>query len=712
MTVLLSLVISPSGLAQELDLENSSLDDLLNIKGTITASKQLQRVADAPATVIVVTHEQIVQRGYMNVKDVLADLPGMETIENNFAEYGTLVPFRGTIGNNKILLMINGMPLNPPNRENLMLREDQSVRFAKRVEVVYGPGSALYGTDAVSAIINIITVEPQTREGSLLGSYGTRSTGEGAVSYGTPLRNGYFLSYAQFYESDGMNLSKEYPTYFKPWQDAYDSNTKADDETLVDRKKDGLNLFAAYKTGDTTFQYWMRESERTSSDGYNDGGLMYSKSARWKDHSDVARMENLLNLKTDLSVKTSLTYSYYRIDPETQYVFPVSGSYFYGDNKYGRGSAGILEQQVNWKLSSDLSFVVGYEYRRSEGVPKSSFANDYDEQTSLTSQTGEITYVDGSGTHTAQKVTEFVYSTLGVYAQGDWTIHKHLRAIAGARYNEMSLSNDKPIVPRIGLIAPINERTTFKLIHSQAFVYPALYFQYNVFDNGAQVNIANLNLKPEKSQTTELNFLYDARPWAVSSSLYYNKQKDIFLVEYFDHASPGYLGTVTVGGNSRDLYQTTNSGNSESYGLDTLTQYRFGGDSSAFAAVSYVTGQTYLLGTRSRLDRISNVNVRLGMSYVLKQNLTISPRLSWRSDPLVPDTSKSGSGAKASREHGQFKDIYQLDLFASYAPFKSLSFFTRLNNLTNHKYLMRGFQGTSVVPADTFSAQLGAEYIF
>ncbi len=708
-TLTLSLAVhaAPDG-----DIEGASLEDLLNLKGTITASKQLQKVSEAPSSVIVITQDQIEKRGYMNVKDVLADLPGMETIENNFAEFGTLVPVRGIIGNNKILLLINGMPVNPPGRENLMLREDQSVRFAKRIEIVYGPGSTLYGTDAVSAVINVITLDPTQKGGLALGSYGLRNTKEGALSFGTPMANGYFMSYVQLYGSDGMDISKEYSEYFAPWKNKFDTLGKDSGETLMNRKKTGVNLFAAYKNGDTILQHWMRESERSSSDGYVDGVLLYSKSARWKDHSDVTRIENNLKIADSLNLKSSLTSSFYRIEPESQYVFEVGGNYFYDDNKYGRGSAQILEQQVNWNLNSDLSFVLGYEYRRSEGVPKASFGSDFNENGSLTGQSSDFDYVDGSGTHTVRKVNEFVYSTLGVFAQGDWKISPKLRAVAGLRYNEMSLSEEHPIVPRMSLISPISDTMTVKLMHSQAFIYPALYFQYNVFDNGAQVNISNPNLKPEQSQTTELNFVYDAKPWSNSSSIYYNKQKDLFLVEYWETDSPGYLGPVTVGGNARDLYQTANSGSSESYGFDSLTQYQFGSGSSTFLALSYVTGRTKEINVYERLDRISNLNLRLGMSYLLSEKFTLSPRLSWRSDPLVSDMSLNGGAAKASNEHSQFKNIYQFDLYMGYKASSALHFFSRLNNLTNNKYMMRGFQPDAVVPADTFSAQAGAEYQF
>src|SRR4051794_31398504 len=71
-----------------------SFEALMNISIS-TASKKIEKVSEAPATVYVITQEDIKLRGYVFIKDVLRDLPGMETIENYFSEQGTLVPVRG-----------------------------------------------------------------------------------------------------------------------------------------------------------------------------------------------------------------------------------------------------------------------------------------------------------------------------------------------------------------------------------------------------------------------------------------------------------------------------------------------------------------------------------------------------------------------------------------------------------------------------------------
>ena len=100
------------------------------------------------AWVVVITAQDIRLRGYENLKDVLRDLPGMDTTENYFSEYGTLVPVRGIVGNNLIIVLVNGMRVNPPGGEYFPFRSDFSVRDVEQIEVIYGPGSTLYGEDA------------------------------------------------------------------------------------------------------------------------------------------------------------------------------------------------------------------------------------------------------------------------------------------------------------------------------------------------------------------------------------------------------------------------------------------------------------------------------------------------------------------------------------------------------------------------------------
>ena len=164
-----------------------SLEELMNVEvATVTtASKQRRRPPTLPPPSIVVTAHDIKLRGYSNLKDVFRDLPGMETTENYFSEIGTLVPVRGIVGNNKIVVLVNGMRVNPPGGEFFPFRSDFSVRDVEQIEVIYGPGSTLYGQDAISAVINVKTKEPSEGQLGEVGvDGGLYNEREGWISFG------------------------------------------------------------------------------------------------------------------------------------------------------------------------------------------------------------------------------------------------------------------------------------------------------------------------------------------------------------------------------------------------------------------------------------------------------------------------------------------------------------------------------------------------
>jgi len=96
-------------------------------------------------------------RGYANLVDVLRDLPGMEINEFSYAPIGTHVAMRVMLGKHKIIVLVNGMRVNPPGGDAMPFYSDFGVREVEQIEVIYGPGSTLFGQDAISAVINVKT---------------------------------------------------------------------------------------------------------------------------------------------------------------------------------------------------------------------------------------------------------------------------------------------------------------------------------------------------------------------------------------------------------------------------------------------------------------------------------------------------------------------------------------------------------------------------
>lgn len=139
-------------------------------------SKKEERVQDAPATIYVVGDKEIKERGYMFLHDLLRDVPGFDFV-NDLGTYGMMAMQRGidTPENNKTLIFIDGVLTNNPSQGVSYMSYQFALHNVKRVEILWGPASALYGANAFSGIINIVTKTADDLEAE--GKLGHVSTG-------------------------------------------------------------------------------------------------------------------------------------------------------------------------------------------------------------------------------------------------------------------------------------------------------------------------------------------------------------------------------------------------------------------------------------------------------------------------------------------------------------------------------------------------------
>lgn len=131
-----------------------SLEDLSRV--TVTASRRIQSIADAPATVYVITEQDIERFGFVDLKDVLKIVPGIIVEDASYGQlYGGQRGFTGVF--QKTLIMVNGRELNNILAGEAFIGPQFPLHAVKRIEIVVGPGSALYGANAFAGVINIIT---------------------------------------------------------------------------------------------------------------------------------------------------------------------------------------------------------------------------------------------------------------------------------------------------------------------------------------------------------------------------------------------------------------------------------------------------------------------------------------------------------------------------------------------------------------------------
>jgi outer membrane receptor protein involved in Fe transport len=690
---------APGGAEPPLEpsLDELSLGQLLDAK-IITASRVAEKASEAPATVYVITKQDIRARGYSTLADVLKDLPGMETVEQYYSEQGTLVPVRGVVGNNKIVLLVNGMRVNPPGGEELMIRNDVSVRFAEQIEVIYGPGSTLYGQDAISAVINIRTRSPSDLQADVLGGYGNNRSGEGFAGFGwkwrehtdTPLSVSGYVSYRTSRLDD---FSKSYSAWWQKYEDYLSPLGRGGPPTRGDF---GLNVFGRVESKNASLQAWYRQSARSSSEGSGEGGaspvLFFVPEAKWRDQALVVEGQHALQLADRVALHSILVFNRYEAGTDSRYIFPNgAGDLFLTDFKYAIGTSTSLEEKLDVEVGTSTRLMFGVVGTSYDVIPKTSVPGGAHPTGDIVSQAGSVVYYTEANNPASRvelhRAVDLHYRQGGVYAEAAQRLHDKVRFIAGVRVDANSRFKEIPVSPRAAIVYNALDRLTLKYIFSMAYVAPAPAFAYNIFDNGVQISSGNASLKPERALANEVNLTWKTDDLLISASGYLNFQSDLLLISQSE--APGtVIANVFVnpdGTGPRRLTQSINLGSGHSAGLDLSSRYNIG-PVATWASYSFVDVKRNIAGVTSGLSQISAHNVRAGLTWNILPNLSFTPSLVLRSTPANLTATYAIPGVKLSTP-------YEVNVNVLYSPIERFDVYLTIRNVTNNHYALRGISG-------------------
>jgi outer membrane receptor for ferrienterochelin and colicin len=689
-------------------MSEMSLEQLLDLDIT-TASRVRETAGEAPATVYVISKRDIRARGYSTLSDVLKDLPGMETVEHYYSEQGTLVPVRGVVGNNKIVLLVNGMRVNPPGGEELMIRSDVSVRFAEQIEIIYGPGSTLYGQDAISAVINLKTANPETQHVEVLGALGDANSQEASSSFGLKLRDSSegatsLMGNVSFQRSDLADFRSEFPEWWKKYSDFLAPIGRS---TKPVRGDFGYNAFFRLDAPHASLQAWMRESERSTAEGSGEGGatpvLWFVDEAKWRDRSLVVEGQQALDLSDRVALRSILTFNRYEVDRSSRYVFPVGGDLYLEDFKYGVGTGVSIEEKVDYTVSQATRFVAGMVATRYDIVPKVSVLGGADPAADIVTQAGTLTYYtrpnDPSSAVNLNRAENLKYYNVGFYAEGARSFARHFKVISGVRVDRNSRFTDVPISPRAAFIySGFTQRLSVKYIFSRAYVAPAPYFGHNVFDNGVQLSAPNPALGPERATSNEVNVVWQGGHLLASASVYLSRQSDLLITAQSESPETVLEQRVYVnpdGTGVRLVRHSINLGSGRAAGLDLSSRYNLK-TLSLWASYSFVD-VSKTVGTRaSGLDQISGHNVRAGGTWSILPTLSVTPSLVLRSTPAGLTGNYAIPGAN-------LKTPYEVNVNGLYSVRNNWDAFVTIRNLTDHQYGLRGVAGPALQEPFAFS---------
>jgi iron complex outermembrane receptor protein len=191
------------------DLSQMSLEDLMQIDIT-SVSRREQPASDAAAAIYVITHDAIHRSGMSTIPDLLRLAPGVNVAQINSTQWAVSVRGFNGLFANKLLILIDGRTVY--NRifsgvfwdaENLMIDD------IDRIEVIRGPGAAMWGANAVNGVINIVTKAPADTQGGLVRVDAGRMGAQGAVRYGGTIGAAKYRLYSQWTRLDQSLIAQD-----------------------------------------------------------------------------------------------------------------------------------------------------------------------------------------------------------------------------------------------------------------------------------------------------------------------------------------------------------------------------------------------------------------------------------------------------------------------------------------------------------------------
>ncbi|MCP4154450.1 MAG: TonB-dependent receptor [bacterium] len=656
----------------ELDLRELielPLEELLNIEVSGT-SRFAQKTSEAPASTIVITAKQIVERGYRDLSEVLSDLPGFD-ISANSGRFGEFYTIRGIDGNDRFLVLIDGAKINPYSGTFLSLGNSLSIRFVKQIEIIYGPASALYGADAFSGIINIVTKSTRDvskKEMTLYGSYGSFNSFDAGMSLHMPIKKGkegMISFFGRMFNSDGLDLVGRDPVY--DVIEIYESPL----ETACQQPVRDYNIFIKTEYKNLRFSFFRQRFDQGNAPGMVPKFYVFNETNRWALTTDIIRGSYRKELPGRSDITVDLSYTRHEQDPDTQF-------HKFNLHQYMTGKDKTFKAVVTFKkaFGKGIKTVVGAEYENTKSIP--AYANDHVLDRPLKYEGENKRLIDDELTVKETRASLFAEVLIKPI--------RNLRIFSGVRY-DYSLLNQDTVNPRIGAIYKPARGTTLKLLYGTAFQAPSLFYKYEQFGAPTVLMLPNDSLENQELKTYEFCLIKKLGKYAlVNFSLYYNDLENLIVRKLL----PGqhynkYFGTYTAG------IKNTNIGRQIGKGFNLTLDYVFNGKLKGYSYYSF-TEATFNITGEKALPRVSKHKVCAGLTYTGVKGLCISPRLKWVGP--MNTTVSNPLYAEGERQPGNIR----VDLYVSYKGLiPGTRIFARFGNIFDSDIKHAGIFGQSGV---------------
>ena len=665
----------------------------------VTADRNAQTLDKAAPNVSVIGRKTLNQASAQNLDDMVLYEPGVSVPSDNNRRGHAGINIRGIDGN-RILMMVDGVRIpesyagggsNGAISGRDMIESDT----LKQVDIVKGPYSALYGSDALGGVVNMVTLSPRdfvdaSKRGHLGLKHGYRSRDRShgvtatAAGFHENAEGLLMLTRRQGHETENMGGDKSYST----------SRTATNPQ-----KNNAYNILAKGSIGnehhrfETLYEQYYHANDTVLANGLGsqsrgpvtvatsesnardrirrqriEASYRYTGEGRLKEANLTAYQQKLRT--EDDAVDVSITRMGVR---------QLGNSTRYSDYGFEQVIRGLTGRGV-WEFDGAVkqTVVAGAEYKHTETArPRDSLTVD--------NLTGAVSKVYAGSTYPNKTFPDSKRKTVSLYAQDSLTFGNGIVLTPALRYEKDRLTtetdqaylnanpdgtatrfNDSALTPSLRLSVPMGEHFTGFATYSQGFRTPPFDSATMAFANttyGYAV-IPNANLKSERSNSFELGMKFKNERARAQVTAFYNRYRN-----FIDRTE---VGTASIGGRPIIQYQYQNLDRVKTYGAEASAAYKFLPGWQVSGSIAWMRGKQQ---DGTPLDSAYPLNGVLGVDYA-QEKWGVDTKLRW------------------SKKHSRVSSdsVFQApgygvwDVGAWYKPSKNVEIGANIYNIGNKKY--------------------------
>ena len=478
------ILLNFSLIANEADFEKGFLEDLNDVSEIATKTKL--NIDDTPSFVTILHSNKLVKLGIDNVFEALRLVPGVQLTRE--ASGVPIVIFRGATQKGEVKLMVDGVTINNAYRGSIYYYFDFPIELVKRIEVIRGAGSVLYGSGAISGVINIITKSSdKDSKNKVFTAGGTYDNYKGGALVSTDIKD-FRLSLDTYYQKNNKTVENS------------DRHLK-DYSVGINLSNDNLSFIGRIKSSDTGNAYGVLGILDNKKDSFYN-----------KNRSIFTQLSYKNSVSENNKINVIAGYNNYQ-----QLVEAGSGSSISVINTDYMEDSLFSEINLISKSIEDNNLLVGVKFESSD-VDRSAWTIN-----SLSTPSN----VNPNSSR----------NTTSMYINDDYQISDSWDMSAGLRYDNYSDVGDS-YSPNLGLVYGLNSKTKFKMLYSHAFRAPSW------------VEIkTNSNLNPETSQSIEGGIIFKQNQEnTLRVNVFRSNIKDMIVKDstgtrYIQNAQNNFTGT-------------------------------------------------------------------------------------------------------------------------------------------------------------------------